>query len=483
MNRLDNIHSTFVGHLSFPFMSYLMNRKQIMSRFRALKKSEFYLTEQIRDIQFEKLKSVIRYANKYVPFYQKRFNQISFKVEDLKTIDDLKHIPPLERAEVIEYHEQLVDVRFAPSIEHANRSQRGPGVPDPLAGLKRHKLVRNTSSGSTGAPTIFYEDGSQTAVNWVHELRLRHWFGISPGAPEARMVRVSNEFVSGNRTNRLRKLLWNQLILPGVNLNEENYAYAVKELQIFKPKVLWGFTAALAGLAKFIDEQDISAESFAPQLIITWAAPLYDHENEILKKVFNCYVTNIYGMREIGHIAMQCSDHRFHINHENMLLESVSSRENPEGVEAKELLGTPLEICPMPFIRYRTGDLGEVSSTDCSCGKTLAEIKNFVGRTGEVFFSKDGRMISPNFWCRLFMTESLSGAINRFQVKYKKNKDIDLFIEKGTGYDQNIEETLHNKFYKSFSDKTKLSFIYVDKIKPKTSGKYLMVYHENGDRH
>ncbi len=122
-----------------------------------------------------------------------------------------------------------------------------------MARIKKHKLVRNTSSGSTGAPTVFYEDGSQTAVNWVHELRLRNWFGIKPGAPEARMVRVSDEFVSGNRTNQIRKLLWNQLILPGINLAEEQYAYAAEQLATFKPTVMWGFTAALAGLAKYLE--------------------------------------------------------------------------------------------------------------------------------------------------------------------------------------------------------------------------------------
>ncbi len=225
----------------------------------------------------------------------------------------------------------------------------------------------------------------------------------------------------------------------------------------------------------------MSAEQYAPKLIITWAAPLYDHEKEILEKVFKCHVTNIYGMREIGHIAMYCPQNHLHINHENLYMESVPSRENPEGAETHELLGTPLEICPMPFIRYRTGDLGEVESSDCSCGKTLSEIKNFIGRTGEIFHSKEGKMISPNFWCRTFMTESLSGAINRFQVKYKKNKDIDLFIEKGSDYKQETEDTLRAKFYNSFTDKTKLTFIYVDKIKPKTSGKYMMVYHENGE--
>lgn len=479
MKITENLHEKIVGQISFPLLNYLMNRRAIKSQFKKFKKSEYYAVEKVATLQFAKLKAVLTYANQWVPFYQKRFKEVGFEVGDLKELSDLKMIPPLEREDLINYHSELIDTRYQKAIEQAARSNRGPGIPHPLARFKRLNLVRNTSSGSTGAPTTFYENGSLTALNWAYELRLRSWYGIKPGAPEARMVRISNEHFPGNKTNTIRKLLWNQLILPGINLSDDHYSYSVREILDFRPRVLWGFTAALAGLAGYIDQQGLSLEGWLPQLVITWAAPLYDHEREILEKIFRCPVSNIYGMREIGHIAMQCPEKQFHINHESLLIEPVESRENVGDNNLYELVGTTLDPGPMPFIRYRTGDLGNIVPSQCSCGRTMPVIERLVGRTGEVFHSKEGRMISPNFWCRLFMTESLSGAINRFQVEYKASKDISLTIERGPTFLQETEQTIRNKFYKSFSDQTKFDIQYIEKIKPATSGKYKMVFHEN----
>ena len=54
----------------------------------------------------------------------------------------------------------------------------------------------NTSSGSTGAPTVFYEDGTQTGLNWANELRIKSWFGVEPGSKEVRFLRSSSEDLS-----------------------------------------------------------------------------------------------------------------------------------------------------------------------------------------------------------------------------------------------------------------------------------------------
>jgi len=474
MIKINSFPNSVITHFTFPVSSYLMNRKGIISHYKKLMKSQWYSQDRLMDIQLDKLKKLLTFAEKYSPFYSKRFKDAGFNAKDLKSFEDFKLLPILSRQDVINHYADMVDFRLKDSIPVANQSLRGPGVPDSLARFKKHKLVRNTSSGSTGAPTLFYEDGSQTAINWANELRFRTWFDVKPGEKEARMVRLSNDYVANDRSNKIRKLLWNQLILPGVNLNDDDYQLSYQKLIEFQPKVLWGFTSALAGFADYIERTKLSLKKLTPQLIISWAAPLYDHEREILSRVFNCYITNIYGTREIGHIAVKCAHDTLHINQESLLIEE----DNANNTE-KELLGTALNITPMPFIRYRTGDLGEVASSNCPCGRNLHHITNFLGRTGEVFYSKDGKMISPNFWCRTFMNESLSGVIRRFQVIYTKEKDINLLVDKGPGFNKEIEDGISNRFYKSFTKETKLNIKIVPEIKPMTSGKYQMVVNES----
>ena len=359
----------------------------------------------------------------------------------------------------------------------ADNSKEVPGEPIFFAKFKKNKLIRNTSSGSTGYPTTFYEDGSVTAMNWSHELRLKKWYGIDPGEREARLVRMSTDYMPNSKIIKMRKLLWNQLLLPGVNLKEKDYKIIYEQIVKFQPKVLWGFTSALTGFAEFLRSENISVRNLQIKLIITWAAPLYPHERDILEKVFECSVTNIYGTRELGHIAQFCQHDKLHINQENYIVETKKNG-NSKISSKGELLVTSLIDSPMPFIRYRTGDIGSVKYIKCECGKTLQTINEFIGRTGEIYTTKDGRMISPNFWCRTFMEPKRAGSIKRFQVIYKKNGTLNIKMVKNNNYSKIIEDDLKKYLIDNFDNSLPFNFEYVSDIKSMVSGKYQMVIKE-----
>jgi phenylacetate-CoA ligase len=238
---------------------------------------------------------------------------------------------------------------------------------------------------------------------------------------------------------------------------------------------LWGFTSALAGLADYVRRSGEDVRLCSPELAIGWAAPVYEHEEKILKEVFNCAVTNIYGAREVGHIAGLCPEHTWHINQENVLVEC---NDNDPGAEAGEILVTSLNLSPMPFIRYRLGDLGRPATSDCACGRKLQVLKDFLGRTGEIFVTKDGRMIAPNFWCRFFMVDGQSKFVDRFQVIYQQRDLITIRIVKKPGFSDATEGDMRRILNKNFTSDTRFSFEYVPRIEPQISGKYQMVVNE-----
>ncbi|MGC2194777.1 MAG: hypothetical protein WA628_08875, partial [Terriglobales bacterium] len=262
------------------------------------------------------------------------------------------------------------------------------------------------------------------------------------------MARVSADYIPNGAANWARKTFWHQLMLPGVNLADKDYALALLKIREFRPRVLWGFTSALAGLADYIQRTGEDVRACSPELAIGWAAPVYEHEEKILKEVFKCAVTNIYGAREVGHIAGLCPQHTWHINQENVLVEC---NEKDSGAEPGEILVTPLNISPMPFIRYRLGDLGRPVSSDCPCGRKLQVLKDFLGRTGEVFVTKDGRMIAPNFWCRFFMVDEQSKFVDRFQVIYRRDDWVTIRVVKKEGFSDATEVDMRRILNKNFT--------------------------------
>ena len=462
----------------FPLSNSLMNRKGIMNLYRKSLKTQKVPQDLIQEIQLQKLKNVIQYANTYIPFYKRRFASIGLQPGDIKCLKDIEYIPPLTREDVIDNHRQLVDVRNQESIASAENSTNGPGEPISFARFIKHKFMKNTSNGSTGSPTIFYENGAITALNWVQELRFRKWYKVRPGAKEARLARISTDFMPNNTKVLLREILWNQLLLPGVNLSEFDNRTNYHKISYFKPEVLWGSTSSLTHLAEYMQNNNLKFSTWEPKVCITWAAPLYDHEKDLLERVFHCPITNIYGAREVGHIAGVCPHGSMHINQDTLYVETEKNNEELSGVDDGELLVTTLEQTPMPFIRYRMGDIGTIAESKCSCGINLQVLKNLHGRTEEIFITRDGRMISPKFWCRTFMNKKLAGAIKRFQVRYTKKGDIKIKLVRHNTYTSKTEHTLKKFLKENFHSDINISFDFTEKIKPQVSGKYEMVVHE-----
>jgi phenylacetate-CoA ligase len=408
--------------------------------------------------------------------------EIGLVPEDIKTLEDIRRIPPLARQDVIDHRLDMVDFRYRHSVSEADRPAKEGDLPICFANFRKHRLIRKTSSGSTGTPTIFYEDGSTTALNWVHELRLKQWYGLAPGVKEARMSSTSTEYAARGKRPSARELLWNQMILPGYFLSDREYDLCLQKIRKFRPRVLWGPTPALTGLAQFVQRENKDISPCRPDLVISRAAPLYAHEKRLLTEVFGCPITNIYGTRELGHVAMNCPDGAIHVNQENYLVEiegpGIHERRGGPG----QILITPLFESPMPFIRYRIGDLAEMEAGDCPCGRSLPVITKILGRIGDVFRTQDGRLIEPNFWCIPFEIGRLSRDIERFQVVYRRKDCICFRIVPRRSYSAETEADLRHFVEQNLKSAMQIEFEYVPDIPPQPSGKFRFVVNETGQQ-
>jgi phenylacetate-CoA ligase len=479
MSFVEEVHQFLVGRIAFPATNYILHRKDILSRYRKLLLAEHYSKEALRELQFQKLSAVLQHAYARSPFYRQRFMEIGLIPQDIKTLEDMRRIPPLVRRDVIEHRHDLLDTRYRESALVADRAATGRrSSPIYIAVTHRHGLIRRSSSGSTGNPTVFYEDGSTTALNWVHELRLKHWFGLRPGVKEARMSATPTEFAGASKLPSLRELLWNQMTLPGYFLSDCEYELSVRKIRKFRPRVLWGPTPALTGLARFMQRTNEDISQCRPDLVISRAAPLYAHEEKLLTEVFGCPVTNIYGTRELGHVAMNCPHGSAHINQSNYLVETENVDIKQGSAGPGNILVTPLFESPMPFLRYRVGDLAELGESDCPCGRPQMVIKKIMGRTGEVFKTQDGRLIEPSFWCIAFEGGRLSRDVERFQVIYRRRDCICIRMVRRAGFSAETEADLRHYLDENFPSGMQFELEYVPEIKPQSSGKYFLIVNE-----
>jgi phenylacetate-CoA ligase len=478
MSLFEDFKQFLVGRVAFPAVNCTLNRRGISGRHKQLMAAEHVSQEELRQSQFHKLRVVIQRAYETSPFYARRFKEIGAIPADIRTLDDFGRFPPLDRQDVIRHRLDLVDFRFREHALAADEASREPGLPSSFARFRKNKLIRNTSTGSTGAPTIFYEDGSTTALNWIHEQRLKSWHGIAPGAKEARMKGLSFAYGRASTTRSVRELLWNQLMLPGYFLGDAENEASLRKIRKFKPRVLWGPTPALASLAQYIrrTKQDIS--DCLPVVVISWAAPLYAHDKKTFEDTFRCPVANIYSAREVGHVAMTCPQGSVHINQENYLVEIEDAGADGRRGGSGKLLVTPLFETPMPFLRYRIGDVVELGDSACPCGRTLATFTRILGRVGDLFETEDGHVIDPNFWSLAFRDGRPSSDVEKFQVVYKRPDCVRFRIVRAASYSAETEAYLLQFLQNNFPSRMEFEFEYVADILPHPSGKYLFVVNE-----
>ena len=91
-------------------------------------------------------------------------------------------------------------------------------------------------------------------------------------------------------------------------------------------------------------------------------------------------------------------------------------------------------------------------------------------------------MIAPNFWCRMFMLDSQSQCVEKFQVVYRETGAIRFRIVPKPNYSPDTEADLRSFLKRNFSASVPFEFEYVPEIHPHPSGKYQMVINENPEQ-
>jgi len=131
-------------------------------------KIELMSRDEIRQVQFKKLKKQLKYDYQNSPFYRERFHQAGIKPEDIRTWEDFQYVPTMTKD----------DQRWCQE-ESLQRFGHPYGM---LACAPIEKIVRvSATSGTTGMPTLYTLTRHDVKVN--RELHGRKLWrqGLRPG--------------------------------------------------------------------------------------------------------------------------------------------------------------------------------------------------------------------------------------------------------------------------------------------------------------
>ena len=110
---------------------------------------------------------------------------------------------------------------------------------------------------------------------------------------------------------------------------------------------------------------------------------------EQIERELDLTAINNYGLSEMcgPGVAAECpSQDGLHVQEDHFLAEvidPVSGAPRADG-EIGELVFTSLAKEALPLIRYRTGDIGSLTTEPCACGRTLARLHDLRGRLDDM---------------------------------------------------------------------------------------------------
>jgi phenylacetate-CoA ligase len=147
-------------------------------------------------------------------------------------------------------------------------------------------------------------------------------------------------------------------------------------------------------LCQFARQANLRLDDLPVRAIFATAEVLYDHQKQAISEAFGGVpVVNGYGSREGGFISHECPAGNMHIMSTSILVEFLHEGKPVQEGQDGEIVVTHLANHAMPFIRYRTGDIGQPSKAKCPCGRGFEVMKVLKGRSTDFVVTPDGRWV------------------------------------------------------------------------------------------
>lgn len=441
-----------------PLVFFLLwaKRSPIIEELKFVQSIEYKSPEEIREIQERRLVMLLRYAWENTEYYKKVLSECNVVCGDKVNIDRFEDIPFLTK-EIILTHGPKLKSKILP---------------------KGRKPYVNRTGGSTGEPVEYWQDSYYDAVNTADKLYHFYTFGKDIGDVEMKIWGSDRDIFTdtGNWKVKLKNFLYNRKIQTCRNLSEETIRSIVKNMNRVKPKIIWGYVDGVYTIAKYINQHKMELHS--PAAIFCGGGTLFPHIEEVIYKAFHAPAINFYGSREMGDVACECSEKAgLHVTSHSHKLEIIDLNGKPLLEEDGDIVITSLTNYAMPFIRYKIGDRGRMTTQKCSCGRGFPLIKSVSGRSMESFITVKGEFVSPIYLITMIGTSFNPGYVKKFQivqdtytqvtVKMVLNNDI-----KPEDVQMNLDK-ISEKIRTIMGPECVVSFEFVDVIPHTNSGKYL----------
>ncbi|MBC3901362.1 phenylacetate--CoA ligase family protein [Acetobacterium malicum] len=386
--------------------------------------------DEIRKLQFKRLKKTLHHVYENVPYYHEKFKAAGVKPVDIRTLEDLRLLPLTTKE----------DLR--------------KNYPFGLFAVPKNKIVRyHASSGTTGKPTVVGYTKNDMKV-WREVIARIVTMGGVTNEDTAQIT-----FGFGLFTGAFGLQQGLEKVGAGViPMSAGNTQKQIMIMQDFQSTVLIGTPSYALHLAEAAQEMGIDPKE---ELFLKYG--LFGGEGSTeemrakLNEAWGIVATENYGMSELigPGVSGECLAFKgMHINEDHFIAEIIDPNTLevlPEG-SVGELVITPITKEGLPLIRYRTKDITRLDTTPCDCGRTSVRMAKITGRTDDMLII-GGVNVFPSQIEGVLL--GIKGIGSNYQIRvlkkgYLDRIEIDVEV---VNQDLLVSVTLLDQLYKEIESK------------------------------
>lgn len=322
--------------------------------------------KELEALQLERLKNIVAYCYNNTKFYHDKLDKAG--------VGDGSKI------------KQLSDIEYIPFTE---KSEFRDNYPFGMVAVPHKDIVRvHASSGTTGKPTVGVYTKQDIDI-WSDCVARVCAAG---GVTDEDIIQIS--FGYGLFTGALglhyglEKL--GAMVIPMSSGNTE------KQLMMMRDLGVTGLVATPSYalyLSEAVKEGEYPLDAYKLKLGILGSEPCTPEMRETIEKNLGVYVSDNYGMTELGGpgVSGDCFERDgMHFAEDHFLPEIVDPDTGKRlgSGETGELIVTTLTKQGMPVLRYRTRDITTLDYEPCKCGRTHVRMSKTKGRTDDMLIIK-----------------------------------------------------------------------------------------------
>ena len=330
---------------------------------------------RINRLQHKKLRELLVYLNNNSAYYHELFTKHNIDINSIRTIADLKIIPPTEKEHIQSENDRFLCVPKTKIIEYTS------------------------TSGTLGSPVTI-----ALTENDLQRLAYNEFcsFTCADGVPEdiyQLMLTLDRQFMAGMAYYSGIRKLGAGLIRVGPGVPSLQW----ETINRLKPTAIVAVPSFILKLIAYAKEHsiDINASSVKKAICIGENIRNTDFSLNVLGKkitdAWNIQLFSTYASTEMQTAFTECNKGKGgHLNPELLIVELLD--DNNQTVEAGkpgEVTITTLDVEGMPLLRYKTGDICIADKEPCGCGRNSLRLSPVIGRKKQMIKFKGTTLFAP----------------------------------------------------------------------------------------